>query len=331
MIGYFVRRFIYMFFMLLAISLVAFIVIQLPPGDYLTTYIMQLESRGELVTEAEVAMLKKQYDLDLPMTVRYFKWLWKMINGDWGVSFNWNQPVLDLIAERLPVTIAISIFALIFTYAVAVPIGIYSATHQYSLADYGFSVLGFIGLAVPNFILALLLMFVFYKVFNVSIGGLFSQEYLLAPWSWAKLVDMLKHLPVPIIAIGLAGTAGLIRVMRGVLLDELQKQYVVTARAKGVAEGKLLFKYPVRVSLNPIVSTIGYTLPLIVSGQTITAVVLSLPTVGPLLLGALINQDTYLAGSTVMLLSFLVILGTFISDLLLAAIDPRIRFERKAR
>ena len=260
MIGYFVRRFIYMFFMLLAISLVAFIVIQLPPGDYLTTYIMQLESRGELVTEAEVAMLKKQYDLDLPMTVRYFKWLWKMINGDWGVSFNWNQPVLDLIAERLPVTIAISIFALIFTYAVAVPIGIYSATHQYSLADYGFSVLGFIGLAVPNFILALLLMFVFYKVFNVSIGGLFSQEYLLAPWSWAKLVDMLKHLPVPIIAIGLAGTAGLIRVMRGVLLDELQKQYVVTARAKGVAEGKLLFKYPVRVSLNPIVSTIGFSM-----------------------------------------------------------------------
>jgi peptide/nickel transport system permease protein len=329
MIGYLIRRFFYMFVMLLAISLVAFIVIQLPPGDYLTTYVMQLESSGNLVTEAEVAMLKQQYDLDLPMTLRYFKWLWKMVNGNWGVSFNWNQPVIELLAERLPLTIVISVFALVFTYAVAVPIGIYSATHQYSLGDYGFTVIGFLGLAIPNFILALILMFVFYRFFNVSIGGLFSQEYLLAPWSWAKFVDMLKHLPVPIVAIGMAGTAALIRVMRGVLLDELHKQYVITARAKGVAERKLLFKYPVRVALNPIVSTIGWTLPAIVSGQTITAVVLSLPTTGPLLLGALINQDTYLAGSTVMLLSFLTILGTFISDMLLAAIDPRIRFERK--
>jgi peptide/nickel transport system permease protein len=274
-------------------------------------------------------MLERQYDLDKPMVVRYFRWLWKMVQGDWGVSFNWNAPVIELLAERLPLTIAVSVFALAFTYAVAVPIGIYSATHQYSLADYGFTVVGFIGLAIPNFVLALVLMFVFYRFFGLSIGGLFSQEYLLAPWSWAKFVDMLKHLPVPIIAVGLAGTAALIRVMRGVLLDELHKQYVITARAKGVAERKLLFKYPVRVALNPIVSTIGWTLPAIVSGQTITAVVLSLPTVGPLLLGALINQDTYLAGSTVMLLSFLTLLGTFISDMLLVVIDPRIRFERK--
>ena len=320
-----------MIVILLLVSVVAFIIIQLPPGDYLSTLIQNLEASGVTLDEEIIRSLARQYGLDLPIYAQYGKWMWNMLHGDFGRSFRYNKPVSVLLAERLPMTVTISILTLLFVYIVSIPIGIYSATHQYSAGDYAFTVVGFAGLATPNFLLALILMLLFNKYFGLSPGGLFSLEYQLAPWSIGKIWDMAKHLPIPIIVIGTAGTAGLIRVMRGVLLDELQKQYVVTARAKGVAEGKLLFKYPVRVSLNPIVSTIGYTLPLIVSGQTITAVVLSLPTVGPLLLGALINQDTYLAGSTVMLLSFLVILGTFISDLLLAAIDPRIRFERKAR
>jgi len=224
----------------------------------------------------------------------------------------------------------ISLFTLIFTYAVAIPIGIYSATHQYSVGDYTFTVIGFAGLATPNFLLALILMFLFYKYFGLSVGGLFSPQYLTATWSVDKFIDMLKHLPIPIIVIGTAGTAWIIRVMRGCLLDELRKQYVITARAKGVAERTLLFKYPVRIAINPIISTIGWTLPGIISGETITAIVLSLPTTGPLLFQALLNQDMYLAGSTVMFLTFLTVIGTLISDILLVWMDPRIRYERSA-
>ncbi|TET12590.1 ABC transporter permease, partial [Candidatus Aerophobetes bacterium] len=225
-------------------------------------------------------------------------------------------------------TVAISIFTLLFTYVVAIPIGIYSATHQYSIADYGFTIAGFAGLATPNFLLALILMFVFYKYFGLSAGGLFSPAYQLAPWSVAKFLDMLKHLPIPIIVIGTAGIASLIRVMRGCLLDELRRQYVITARAKGVSERRLLFKYPVRVAINPIVSTIGWVLPAIVSGETITAIVLSLPTTGPLLFAALRAQDMYLAGSTIMFLTVLTLIGTLLSDFLLVWIDPRIRYEK---
>jgi len=320
-----------MLLILFIVSVGAFIIIQLPPGDYLTSYIMQLQLSGTKVSEAEIATLKKQYGLDLPIYQQYFKWVWGMFHGDFGRSFQYGERLVsELLAERLPLTVILSLFTLIFTYVVAIPIGIYSATHQYSVGDYALTVVGFIGLATPNFLLALILMFLFYKWFNLSIGGLFSSRYLLAPWSLAKFIDMLKHLPIPIIVIGTAGTAGLIRVMRGCLLDELRKQYVITARAKGVAERTLLFKYPVRVAINPIVSTIGWTLPGIVSGETITAIVLNLPTTGPLLFHALLVQDMYLAGSTVMLLCFLTVIGTFISDVLLVWVDPRIRYEKGA-
>ena len=331
MAAYVIRRVIYSVVTLLVVSVVAYVIIQLPPGDYLTSYIMRLEMQGGEVTDAEVETLKREYGFDLPPHLRYFKWMANLLRGDLGRSFFYNRQVLELLAERLPLSLLVSLLALLFTYLVSIPVGIYSATHQYSFWDYTLSFAGFIGLATPNFILALLLMFFFFKTFGLSIGGLFSPEYLLEPWSWGKFVDMAKHLPVPVIVIGTAGTAGLIRVMRGLMLDEMTKQYVVTARAKGVGERRLLFKYPVRVSLNPIVSTIGWTLPAIVSGQTITAIVLSLPTVGPLLLEALVNEDIILAGSVVMILSFLTVLGTLLSDLLLVVLDPRIRFEGGSR
>jgi len=330
MLIYIARRFIYMIIVLLVTSITAFIIIQLPPGDYLTSYIAELESSGTKVGEEQIASLKKQYGLDAPMYQQYFRWMWRMFHGDFGLSFAWNKPVSELLIERLPLTMMVSLLALIFTYAVAIPIGIYSATHQYSIGDYIFTIAGFAGLATPNFLFALILMFLFYKYFGLSVGGLFSPQYQLSSWSVGKFIDMLKHLPIPIIVIGTAGTAWLIRVMRGCLLDELRKQYVITARAKGVKERTLLFKYPVRVAINPIISTIGWTLPGIVSGETITAIVLNLPTTGPLLLRALMHQDSYLAGSTVMLLAFMTVIGIFISDILLVWVDPRIRYEKKS-
>jgi len=317
-----------MLIILVVVSVAAFIIIQLPPGDYLTSHIARLRASGQRVDEAQVASLKKQYGLDLPLHLQYFKWVWGIFHGNFGRSLDLRRRVTELIGERLALTVTISLFTLIFTYAIAIPIGIYSATHQYSPGDYTFTVVGFTGLATPNFLFALILMFLFFKYFGLSVGGLFSVEYARAGWNVGKFVDMLKHLPIPIIVIGTAGTAWLIRVMRGCLLDELRKQYVITARAKGVSERTLLFKYPVRVAINPIVSTIGWTLPAIISGETITAIVLGLPTTGPLLFRALISQDMYLAGSIIMLLSFLTVIGTFISDLLLVWIDPRIRYKR---
>jgi len=331
MLAYTIRRFLYGLAVLWVVSVTAFIIIQLPPGDFLTSYMMKLEASGQIVDEAEIAALRRQYGLDLPAHRQYCKWVWKMLHGDFGKSFEWERPVKDLIAERLPLTVTVSIFTLVFTYLLAIPIGIYSASHQYSIGDYTFTVFGFIGLATPGFLFALILMFVFYRFFGFSVGGLFSPQYQLAGWSWLKFLDLLKHLPVPVIVIGMAGTAGLIRVMRGCLLDELRKQYVITARAKGVPETKLLFKYPVRVAINPIVSTIGWTLPGIVSGQTIVAIVLGLPTIGPLLFRALVNQDMYLAGSSIMVLTFLTVIGTFISDILLVWLDPRISYEKQTK
>lgn len=328
MLSYIIRRFFYMIVILLMLSVISFVIIQLPPGDYMTTYTAKLRVRGLRVSEAQIASLRKQYGLDLPLYLQYFRWMWKMLQGDFGKSFTWDRPVSKLIAERLPFTLIISILSFTFVYIIAIPIGIYSATHQYSIGDYTFTVIGFTGLAIPNFLFALLLMFLFYRYFGLAVGGLFSTPYMDAAWSIAKFIDMLKHLPIPIIVIGTAGTAGLIRVMRGCLLDELGKQYVITARAKGVPERTLLFKYPVRVAVNPIISTIGWMLPVIVSGETITAIVLGLPTTGPLLLDALLNQDMHLAGSTIMFLSFLTVIGTFISDFLLVVIDPRIRYEK---
>jgi len=317
-----------MLIVLLATSVISFVIIQLPPGDYLTSVIAGMRASGVTVDKEQIRSLEKQYGLDLPVYAQYFKWMWNMLHGDFGRSFQWNEPVSKLLGERLPLTITISLLTLLFVYIVSIPIGIYSATHQYSVGDYGFTIFGFAGLATPNFLLAIILMFVFYKYFGLSPGGLFSLEYQMAPWSVGKIIDMLKHFPIPIIVIGTAGTAGLIRVMRGCLLDELRKQYVITARAKGVSERALLFKYPVRIAINPIVSTIGWTLPGIVSGETIVAIVLNLPTTGPLLFRALMSQDMYLAGSIIMFLTILTIIGTLISDILLVWIDPRIRYEK---
>lgn len=328
MLFYAIRRFIYMATILGLVSIVAFIIIQLPPGDYLTSYIAQLRATGEVIDEAKIASLKKRYGLDLPIYLQYFKWMGGMFRGNLGKSLQWNEPVSKLIGERLMLTVTISLFTLFFVYAVAVPIGIYSATHPYSVGDYSFTVIGFAGLATPNFLFALILMFLSLKYFGLSVGGLFSVKYAREAWTMGKFVDMLKHLPIPIIVIGTAGTAGLIRVMRACLLDELRKQYVITARAKGLAERILLFKYPVRVAINPIISTIGWTLPHIVSGATITAIVLGLPTTGPLLFRALMCQDMYLAGSMITFLCFLTVIGTFISDILLVWMDPRIRYEK---
>ncbi|MGQ9630116.1 MAG: ABC transporter permease [bacterium] len=326
MLSFIFRRFLLMVPTLLLVSLVSFIIIQLPPGDYLTSYMAQLSQTGETVDEAMLASLKKRYGLDQPIYIQYFKWLWGLFRGDFGMSFEWNKPVRELIGERLALTVVLSFSSLLFTWAVAIPIGIYSATHQYSIFDHTFTLIGFVGLATPSFLLALILMFIAYAYFGTSVGGLFSPEYVEAPWSLDKVVDMLKHLWIPTIVVGTAGTASLIRVMRANLLDELRRQYVITARSKGVSERRLLFKYPVRVAINPLVSTIGWTLPALVSGATIVSVVLSLPTAGPLLLRALMSQDMYLAGSFVMFLSFLTVLGTLISDILLAWVDPRIRF-----
>ncbi len=328
MISYIIRRIVYMGVILLVMTIIAFVIIQLPPGDYLSTYVMQLRQSGSEVGEAEIAALEKQYGLNLPIYMQYFKWMWGMLHGNMGLSFQWNRPVSELLAERLPLTFIISILTLTFTFAVAIPIGIYSATHQYSIGDYTFTIVGFAGLAIPNFLLALVLMFLFLKYFGLSVGGLFSPQYQEAIWSVRKFIDLLKHLIIPIVVIGTAGTAGLIRVMRGCLLDELQKQYVITARAKGVEERALLFKYPVRMALNPLISSIAWLFPAIISGETITAIVLSLPTTGPLLFKALKSQDMYLAGSTVMLLTFLTVIGALVSDILLLLVDPRIRYER---
>ena len=325
MLSYCVHRFFYMIIVLLVMSVIAFILIQLPPGDYLSSYIMQLSATGEIVDQAQIESLRRQYGLDLPLHQQYISWMWKMFHGDFGFSFDWNQPVGKLVGERLMITVIISLITLIFTYAVAIPIGIYSATHQYSFTDYAATVIGFIGLAIPNFLFALILMFIFFKFFGFSVGGLFSPEYMRAAWSFGRVIDMLKHLPIPVIVIGTAGTAGIIRIMRACLLDELKKQYVITARAKGVGKRMLLLKYPVRVALNPIISTIGWMLPGIVSGATITAIVLDLPTIGALLYGALLSQDMYLAGSCIIILTFLTVVGTFISDILLVLIDPRIQ------
>ncbi len=330
MFSYLIRRIIYMLVLLALVSITAFIIIQLPPGDWLDSYILGLEAKGQMISRETIENLRMAYGLDLPFYQRYFSWIWKFVRGDWGMSFSHNIPVITLVVMRLPYTLMLSLLSLVFVYVVAIPIGIYSATHQYSFGDYSFTLVGFFGLAIPNFLFAIVLMFIFLKYFNLNVGGLFSADFMGEPWSLAKFLDLLLHLPIPIIVVGTAGTAGMIRIMRACLLDELNKQYVITARAKGVSERKLLFKYPVRVAINPIVSTIGWTLPAIVSGATITSIVLSLPTMGPLLYGALASQDMYLAGSITMFLCFLTVIGTFISDILLILVDPRIRYEKKA-
>ncbi len=327
MLQYILRRILIMVPVLFVVSIISFVVIQLPPGDYLTSHIAALAQGGDIVNQDEIEALKKRYGLDQPMVVQYVKWMWRILSrGDFGQSFRWNKPVKELIGQRLLLTISVTLVTLLFQWAVALPIGIYSATHQYSVVDHLVTTIGFIGMAVPNFLLALIMIYLAVVYLDTNVAGLFSPEYVDAPWSVAKVLDMFKHIWVPVIIVGTGGTAGLIRVMRANLLDELNKPYVVTGRAKGLTERRLLYKYPVRVAINPFVSTIGWSLPTLISGITITAVILSLPTAGPLFLRALQGQDMYLAGSFVLILSTLTVIGTLISDVLLALVDPRIRF-----
>ncbi|HLE45351.1 MAG TPA: ABC transporter permease [Methylomirabilota bacterium] len=325
MLRYIVHRLLLMIPTLLAISILTFVIIQLPPGNYLDTLISELRAAGESADLQKVEFLRKQYGLDQPVWMQYGIWLNGLLHGDLGYSFEYDRPVTAIIGERLALTFVVSFGAILFTWLVAFPIGVYSATHQYSWGEHGLTFLGFLGLATPNFLLALVLMFVSFTYFGVSVGGLFSPDLAEAPWGWAKVVDLLEHLWIPVVVIGTAGTAGMIRRLRANLLDELKKQYVVTARAKGVPPGRLLVKYPLRIALNPFISDIGNLLPEVVSGSVIVSIVLSLPTTGPMLLRALRTQDMYLAGSFLMLLALLTVVGVFLSDLALAVLDPRIR------
>jgi len=328
MLGYILRRIGMMIPTLIVISMLSFVIIQLPPGDYLTSYVMNLRQSGEEVDEIEIQNLRQRYGLGQPVYVQYYKWISGiLLRGDWGQSMEWRKPVKDLIWERMALTVFLSLIAISVSWFIAIPVGVFSATHQYSIPDYLFSAISFIGAGTPGFMIALVVMWVAMRQFGLNVGGLFSEEYILAPWSWDKFVDMLKHLWIPVIVIGLESTAGSIRTTRANVLDELNKPYVETARAKGVKERKLVWKYPVRVAMNPFFSTVGWTLAGLISGQTLVAVVLSLQTNGPMMLRALRSQDMYLAGSFLFLLSVLTVIGTLVSDVLLAWIDPRIRME----
>ena len=329
MIAYIVRRFLLAILTIWAITILSFLIIQLPPGDYVTSYVATMSAGGNQVTEADAEALRIQYGLDKPIYIQYLRWMGLIMRGNFGMALEWGRPVLDVIGDRLTLTIVISLAAIVFTWALALPIGIYSAVKRYSVGDYIATIIGFIGLAIPGFMLALIVMYIGFKYFNANVGGLFSAEYANAPWTWAKFVDMLKHLPAAAIVLGLGGTAQMIRIMRSNLLDELHKPYVMTARARGLSESRVIAKYPVRVALNPFISTIGYLFPFVISGSIIVSMVLSLPTVGPLLLKALIAQDMFLAGTIMLLLGVLTVIGTFISDLLLMWIDPRIRLGRQ--
>ena len=316
---------------LLLISFISFWIIQLPPGDFLTTYIANLEEMGDEVDPEVVEALREQYGLNDPFIVQYGKWISGIIlRGDFGFSFENNMKVSVLIKERMILTLIVSFFSMLFTYAIAIPIGIYSATHQYSPGDYTATFFGFIGLATPNFLFALVLMYLSFVITGNNLSGLFSAEYIDAAWSFGKFKDMMSHMLIPVLVIGTAGTCSLLRIMRSQLLDELRKQYVTTARAKGVGEKKLLWKYPVRAALNPIISTIGWSLTSIFSGSTITAIVLNLPTQGPVMYNALKSQDMYLAGGFLFILAVLTVIGTLLSDILLAWLDPRIKLGKES-
>jgi peptide/nickel transport system permease protein len=326
-LSYIIRRFFLAIVTVWAITVLSFVIIQLPPGDFVTIYINALQSSGSQVSFGQADAMRAQYGLDRPMYIQYAKWMNMVLHGNFGMALAWNKPVKEIIGDRLALTMVVSVAALLLTWFIALPIGIYSAVRQYSIGDYIFTFIGFIGIAVPNFMLALILMYLGFKLFNMSIGGLFSAQYENAAWSLAKLGDLLKHLILPAIVLGLAGTANLIRIMRANLLDELRKPYVVTARAKGLSETRVILKYPVRAALNPFASTLGYYFPYIVSGSIIVSLVLGLPTVGPLLLTALVAQDMFLAGTIVLMLGVMTVIGTFVSDLVLMWIDPRIRME----
>ncbi len=328
MLVFIIKRLLWMLPFLVAISFLAFVLIQLPPGDYVTTYIATLAASNEVVDQNTAADLRNRFGLDQPMVVQYWKWISNIVFfGDFGLSFEWQQPVGDLIWERMALTLLLTLSALLVTWGVALPVGVYSAVRKYSVSDYLITGVSFLGLAIPSFLLALVLMYVAAVHFGQSVGGLFSEQYLTAPWSLAKVADLLEHLWIPVVILAVSGTASLIRVMRANMLDELHKPYVTTARAKGLSEFTLLVKYPLRLALNPFISTIAWLLPNLVSGSIIVAIVLSLPTAGPLLLQSLMSQDMYLAGAFILLICMLTVLGSLVSDILLALVDPRIRLE----
>lgn len=325
MIAYLLRRLGLALVTCVFISILTFVIIRLPPGDFVDAYIANLAASGSTISVEQAAAMRQEYGLDRPAIVQYALWMGRVLEGNFGVSMVWRRPVTEVIGDRLWLTMLVSVSALFLTWIIALPIGIYSAMRQYSVADYIFTTIGFIGLAIPNFLLALILMYLGFRYLGLNVGGLFSAEYLQAPWSLARVWDLMKHLPLPAAVLALAGTAQLIRIMRANLLDELRKPYVVTARAKGLTERRAVLKYPVRAALNPFASSIAYLFPYLVSGSIIVSLVLGLPTVGPLLLQALVAQDMFLAGAIVLLLGVMTVVGTLISDILLMWIDPRIR------
>lgn len=327
MLTYIIHRILRMIPLFFLLSIIAFTVIQLPPGDYLTEHINNLRASGMQVDEAEAERLMKQYALDRPMYIQYYTWISNILTrGYFGQSFQWGRPVNEVIGERLMLTFLIAFMTTIFVWIVALPIGIYISVRQYTFADYFFTLLGFIGLAVPGFLLAMVIMYFSFTWFDVRVGGLFSPEYQLQPWSLAKVLDMMTRIWVPILILGIGGTANIIRIMRATMLDELRKQYVTVARAKGLSEFSVIMRYPVRIAINPLISTIGWLLPWFISGGTVVDIVLNLDTAGVVLWRALLSQDMFLAGSYVLIIGTLTLLGSLISDVLLAVVDPRIRF-----
>ncbi len=325
MFRYFVQRLLVMIPTLIVISIAIFAIIQAPPGDFIETYIEELRSQGEAVDPAKIEFLRRTYGLDQPIHMQYLKWVGGLVQGDLGYSFAHSLPVREVVGDRLALTIVVSLASILFVWVVSFPIAVYSAVRQYSIGDYIFTLFGYIGLATPSFMLALILLYAANQYFDLSIGGLMDPQYMDRPWTWAKFQSILAHLWVPVLVIGLPGTAGMIRRLRANLLDELNKQYVTTGRAKGLPPGRLLVKYPLRISLNPFIADIGSLLPELISGSVIVSVVMSLPLTGPMLLDALRSQDMYLAGSFLMFMAFLTVVGVFISDILLALLDPRIR------
>lgn len=327
MVAYLLRRIGWAIVTVWAVSVVSFVIIQLPPGDYVTAYLAQLSAQGSSLNMSEAENLRAYYGLDRPVYYQYYLWVQRMVVGDYGFSFEHQKPVKDVIGERLYLTIILAFVSVLFTWVLAIPIGIFSAVRQYSAWDYIFTFLGVLGLAIPNFLLALLLMWVGFSVFGLSVGGLFSPNYITAAWSWGRVVDLLQHLWLPVVILGTAGTAQIMRITRANVLDELRKPYVITARAKGLSGWRLIIKYPVRLALNPVISVTAYVWPYLVSGSVIVSVVLSLPTVGPILLRSLLSQDMFLAGGIIMLIGLMTVIGTFLSDILLIWADPRIKLE----
>jgi peptide/nickel transport system permease protein len=327
MLNYILMRLLRMIPQLFLISILAFILVQLPPGDYLTQYIQNREAAGSDVTQEEIARLKATYGLDKPMYQQYLKWIGNIVTKfDFGYSFQWSRKVSDVITPRIGMTFFIAMLAHLVTWTVAIPVGIYIAVKQYSIADYVFTLIGFIGIATPSFLIALVLMYIAVTQLGIQVGGLFSPEYKIQPWSWGKFVNLLEHVWLPAVIVGLSGTGYTIRTLRATMLDELRKQYVMVARSKGLSELQVLIKYPIRIAINPIISTVGWLLVWFFSGGTVVEIVLNLDTAGPVLWRSLMGQDMFVAGAYILIIGFLTAVGSLISDLLLAAVDPRVRF-----